>query len=120
MGYIFLFLNIALTVVCQIMLKWRLNRIPIDFKSTKATYQSLLELAQDYWIISAVLGTFLSSFLWILTLSKLELSVAYPFSVFSYVAVVVISHFLLGEQLTPFRLIGVVIICVGILMIVKK
>jgi multidrug transporter EmrE-like cation transporter len=120
MGYFYLSLNIVLTVACQIALKWRLNHVQVDFSNIHSVWHSTLQLARDLWIVGAVAGTLVSSFLWILTLSKLELSVAYPFSVLSYVAVVVISHFFLNEQLTIFRLVGVLLICVGILMIAKK
>lgn len=120
MGYFYLFLNIALTTACQIVLKWRLNQMQIDFGQLSAAWQSAITLAKDVWIVGAVLGTLFASFLWILTLSKLDLSVAYPFSVLSYVAVVLISHFFLNEHITLPRMIGVALICIGILMLAKK
>lgn len=120
MGYVYLGLNIALTVACQIALKWRINLLEIDFSTVASAWRSSLLLAKDLWTIAAVAGTFFASFLWILALSKLELSVAYPFSVLSYVAVVLISHFFLNEQLTYVRIAGVLLICVGILMITRK
>ena len=100
MGYVYLSLNIVLTIACQIALKWRLNHIQVDFGNINSAWHSTLQLARDLWVLGAVAGTLMASFLWILTLSKLELSVAYPFSVLSYVAVVLISHFFLNEQLT--------------------
>lgn len=92
----------------------------IDFSNLNAAWHSGISLAKDAWIVGAILGTLVASFLWILTLSKLDLSVAYPFSVLSYVAVVLISHFFLNEHITLPRMIGVALICIGILMLAKK
>jgi drug/metabolite transporter (DMT)-like permease len=120
MGYIFLFSNILLVTACQVILKWRLNTLPQDFSSFKTGWQTAVSFAQDGWMLFAVIGTFLASGLWIAALTKIDLSFAYPFSVLSYIGVIAVSHYFLHEQVTPMRLIGVLIICVGIVVITKS
>lgn len=60
-------------------LKWRLNTIEVDFSDFAKALNCGWLRAKDLWIVSAVIGTVFPSFLWILTLSKLELYFVSPF-----------------------------------------
>jgi drug/metabolite transporter (DMT)-like permease len=51
---------------------------------------------------------------WLLALSGLDLSFAYPFASLNYLYVLAASWLLLGERPSPVRLIGVVAICLGV------
>ena len=48
------------------------------------------------------------------TMSKLEISYAYPFTSLGFVAVVLLSALLVGENLNMWRIIGVILIVVGL------
>ncbi len=55
--------------------------------------------------------------LWLKVLRLLPLSVAYPASSVSFIAVVMTSAVFLGERVTAFKLIGVLCIGVGVVLI---
>jgi len=59
----------------------------------------------------------LSSLVYLWVLSKLSLSFAYPFVALSFVMVVVLSWWLLGEDLPPLRIVGVALIMFGVLTV---
>jgi drug/metabolite transporter (DMT)-like permease len=52
--------------------------------------------------------------LWLLALSRVDLSFAYPFASLNYILVLLASWLLLGERPTPLRLAGVALICLGV------
>ncbi|MCA1379006.1 EamA family transporter [Bradyrhizobium sp. IC4060] len=56
-------------------------------------------------------------FLWLAVLSSNEVSVAYPMLAMGYVIAVVFSSLLLGETLPLARVVGIGLICVGVLLI---
>jgi drug/metabolite transporter (DMT)-like permease len=58
-----------------------------------------------------------SSFFWLLALSRVQLTYAYPFASLSYVLIVVASWALLGEHPSPLRLSGMGVIMLGVLLI---
>jgi drug/metabolite transporter (DMT)-like permease len=60
----------------------------------------------------------LAALLWTAALSKAPLSVAYPFTVLTFVLVYVASIFLLGERPAPHAIIGVVLVLAGLAAIV--
>lgn len=59
-------------------------------------------------------------FLWITVLSKVELSVAFPTGSTSYVVVALLSMVFLGEQISPYRWSGIVLIIIGIWFISRS
>lgn len=66
------------------------------------------------------LGLFLfgiSALFWLVVLSRVPLSVAYPFVGMSYVLVVLLSRFVLHENVPPLRWLGVFVVAAGIVII---
>lgn len=58
----------------------------------------------------------LSAVIWLMVLSRLELTVAYPLGASGYVLVVALAWFA-GEQIPPLRWLGVLLIVVGVLLV---
>lgn len=59
----------------------------------------------------------LSSLVWLFILSKLPLSLAYPLVSMGYVLVVFFSWLLLREHVSPVRMLGVAVICLGVALL---
>lgn len=54
---------------------------------------------------------------WLVALSRVELSYAYPFASLSYVIMLVASWQLFNEGVSPLRLLGTAIVCLGVFLI---
>lgn len=54
---------------------------------------------------------------WLQVLKILPLSIAYPFSSISYVAIIFLSALFLGEDLNAYKITGMLFICAGVLFI---
>ena len=70
-----------------------------------------------------LLGLFfyaLGALAWIAVLTKLDLSVAYPFLALNFVFVTVASRFILGETVPPLRWLGIMVIIAGILLVARS
>lgn len=61
-----------------------------------------------------------SVFFWVYTLTKTDLSLAFPFVSLSYVLVILASWILLGETVPPLRWLGAAVICVGIILVSRS
>ena len=59
----------------------------------------------------------LSSILWLLVLSKVQLSIAYPMLAIGYILIVFASWIFLKEPLTAFKIIGSLVIGFGVFLI---
>lgn len=59
----------------------------------------------------------ISALFWLIVLSRVDLSIAYPFVGLSYVLVVLLARFLFHEHVPTLRWIGVSVIALGIALI---
>lgn len=110
----YVFTTIALTVFGQLIIKWRVlehGSLPTAFAS-QVNY--LAKLIIDPFIILGLLSAFIASLSWMIAMSKLELSYAYPFTVLSLVFVFVLSWLIFNETMTSFKIAGMSIIVLGI------
>ena len=113
MGYLYIFGTIIFTVYGQLILKWRIvqyGALPELF-SDKIAF--LFKVLFDPFILSGFVSAFIASFFWMAAMTKFELSFAYPFMSLNFVAVLLLSGWLLSEPITIQRVIGVSLIVVG-------
>ena len=57
---------------------------------------------------------------WIAVLSRVDLSVAYPFLALNFILVTLSSMFFLGESIPWLRWVGVLVVCSGILLVARS
>jgi len=81
-----------------------------------AAYQALS--TPKLVIGTAMLAIFF--FLWLAVLSWEDLSVALPMQALNYVLVAFLSQYFLGENVSPLRWAGTILVCVGVIMITKS
>jgi multidrug transporter EmrE-like cation transporter len=61
-----------------------------------------------------------SSVFWLVILSRIDLSYAYPMVSIGYIAVVLFSYFVFKENVSLIRWIGVITICAGVFLISRS
>lgn len=119
MGYVYIFVTILFTVFGQLILKWRLNDVgdlPSNFGDMIVF---LVRLLFDPYIFSSFFSAFLASLTWMAALKYFDLSKAYPFMALSYVCVLVISIWLFNESFSYAKVIGSLVIVVGVVILSK-
>ena len=57
---------------------------------------------------------------WLMALSRVDLSYAYPFASLSFVIMLIAAWQLFDENITLLRLIGTCIICIGVLLVSRS
>jgi drug/metabolite transporter (DMT)-like permease len=57
---------------------------------------------------------------WLTALSRVDLSYAYPFASLSYIVMLIASWQLFNEDITVLRLLGTLIVCVGVFIISRS
>ncbi|MBJ8890142.1 EamA family transporter [Citrobacter sp. FDAARGOS_156] len=79
-----------------------------------------IQLLINPWFIAGMSCYVLSIGLWMAVLGKVEVSLAYPLLSVGYVITAVIGYFFLKEDINTMRLIGLSLICVGIVFISRS
>jgi multidrug transporter EmrE-like cation transporter len=110
---------IAFTVYGQLVLKWRLSHkgvLPEEF-AAKLTF--LFRAFIDPYVLSAFAAALIASFFWMAAMSKFQISVAYPFMSLAFALVLLFSALLFHEPVTIGKVLGIGLICAGIIATVK-
>ncbi|MBW3577057.1 MAG: EamA family transporter [Actinobacteria bacterium] len=113
------FTAIALATVGQLLLKAGMVEVgePVRLVSSVGV-GGMLGRALTTWQVPLGLGVFgLSAMFWLVTLSRLPLSVAYPIVSLSYLLILAFSVIVLGERPALTVWIGALLIMVGIALI---
>jgi multidrug transporter EmrE-like cation transporter len=117
LGYVFVALTVLFTVYGQLILKWRVGLAGQAAGGIDGKISFLLHTLGDPWTLSGLAAAFVASLFWILALSKLELSQAYPFTAASIVLVLMSSIAIFGESPNAGKIAGTLIVAVGIIVV---
>ncbi len=113
-------LGVLLNAAAQLLLKAGTNHIgQFEFSVGNAVPVGI-KLATQPHIVAGIGCYVVSVVVWIMALSRAEVSVAYPMLSIGYVVNAVAAYFLFGEAVTVQRLMGIGIIVVGVYIVARS
>ena len=123
MQYLLMGVTVLLAVASQLMAKIGMRAYRDSLPEgawNKVVFYATTLLADPFILASYALGLAASLF-WLLTLSRMALSNAYVFVVSSTIVLVVLSSSaLLREPLTAYKVIGVGLVVIGLLVMTQE
>jgi len=109
---------VLIGVVGQICLKYGMGQVgKFSFDSAATIIPQFIRAFSNMWVLTGFAFYFLSSLFWMIVLSKVDLSVAYPLLSMGYVFVLIASWVLFKEPVTLIRWAGVFVIMCGVTLI---
>jgi multidrug transporter EmrE-like cation transporter len=112
-----IFTGVMLNAAAQILMKSGTNTIGhFDF-SVENIVPIGWKLATEWHIVTAVCCYVLSLVVWILALSRVPVSVAFPMLSMAYVVNAIAAYYLLGEPFSSTKLVGMGVIIFGVIII---
>lgn len=115
--YLFIAATIVLTVAGQFLLKWRMDQAGPMPAGAGPAVRFLVGLLLDPFVIASFFSAFLAALAWMATLTRFELSTAYPFTSLSFVVVLVVGVMFLGETWSLAKVGGVALIVLGTVVV---
>jgi multidrug transporter EmrE-like cation transporter len=111
--FAFIISGVLLNACAQILLKAGANRVgPLDFDAT--SLPALQALALSGPVIAGLACYAVSVVVWIVALTRVEVSIAYPMLSIGYLVNAFAAWLLFGETLTLMRLAGIAVIIAGV------
>ena len=80
----------------------------------------LSQMILNLWLWAAMVCYAVSILLWMAVLSKVEVSFAYPFLSVGYVVAAIVGYMVFNESLSSTRIIGIIVICLGVYLISRS
>ena len=119
-SFFFLMLGVFLNATAQLLLKAGTNAVgQFEFDSGNIVPVGM-KLALEPHILGGVVCYMVSLVVWIMGLSRVEVSIAYPMLSIGYVLNAVAAWYLFGEAVSVTRLTGIGIIIIGVYVVARS
>lgn len=112
--------GVLLNAGAQLLLKAGTNTVGVFEFSRDNIVPIGWKLATEPHIVGGLGCYVISVVVWIMALSRVEVSVAYPLLSVGYVVNAIAAWYLFGEAVTPMRLTGIAIIIVGVWLVARS
>ena len=112
-----IFVGVMLNVAAQLLIKAGTNAIGYFEFSRENILPIGWRLATEWHIVSAMGCYLLSVVIWILALSRVQVSIAYPLLSMGYVVNAVAAWWFFNEAFNPSKVAGIGVIILGVILI---
>lgn len=105
---------------CSAQIFMRQGMIKIGEIGITELFSHALTLICNIWLWASLFCYAISILLWIVVVSRVEISYAYPFLSIGYVVVAIAGYVLFGENLNMYRISGILVICFGVFLVSRS
>jgi multidrug transporter EmrE-like cation transporter len=112
--------GVMLNAGAQLLLKAGTNSVGVFEFSRDNIVPIGWKLATEPHIVGGLACYVVSVVVWVMALSRVEVSVAYPLLSVGYVVNALAAWYLFGEAVTPMRLMGIGVIIVGVCLVTRS
>ena len=120
MVYLLLFIGVILNAFASLSIKAGMNRIGEFSFGLNSLFHIAFKVALSPFFLLGLACYVISLAIWVLVLSRLEVTVAYPMISIGYVINAILAYFWLGEDLSLIRILGILVICFGVVLITRN
>lgn len=113
-------LGVLLNAAAQLLLKEGMRRIGFFEFAWSNALPIGLQVAANPFVVAGIFLYVVSVGVWILVLSRVEVSFAYPMLSVGYIVNALAAYYLFQENLSPTRIAGILIIIAGVYLITRS
>jgi len=111
--------GVLLNAIAQLFLKAGTNSLGTLFEPGAELLKSVVRVAFEPYIMAGLFCYVISVGIWIVALSKVEVSIAYPMLSIGYVVNALAAWYLFGEVISIQKMTGIFIIIVGVFIVAR-
>jgi multidrug transporter EmrE-like cation transporter len=119
-SFFLILFSVSLNALAQIFLRKAAVGLGGEALALDRLVSTATALAINPFLLLGMFCYAISIAIWIAVLARVEVSVAYPFLSIGYVIVVFAGLVFLGEDVTLLRVVGVTLICAGLVCIFQS
>ncbi len=120
LNHLYLLLAISFGVTSQLIIKWQMSAFYFDdYETWHDKFALAFSMLLNPYIIISLILTLLAGVTWMIAMTKFEISYAYPFTLLGLVLVTIFSVVFFGESVNTYKLSGIILIILGIVVISK-
>ncbi len=113
-------ITVFMSACAQLLLKLGMDKIEVSGGFLSNGMSSLFQAVLSPMVFAGIFIYGVSVLVWLWVLSKVDLSIAYPFVGVSFIFTLIFGVLFLQESLNVYKLLGTVLIASGCFFIVKS
>jgi multidrug transporter EmrE-like cation transporter len=112
--------GVLLNAAAQLLLKAGVKDLGVIQLTPATIWSAGLKLALEPHIVTGLFCYAVSVVVWILALSRVQVSIAYPMLSLGYVVTAFIAWAFMGETVNAMRMSGIAVIIVGVFLVARS
>jgi multidrug transporter EmrE-like cation transporter len=116
----FILTGILLNAAAQLLLKKGTNAVGAIHLTAENWFHTAVQLATQLPIIGGLTCYVISVAVWIIGLSRVDVSIAYPLLSIGYIVNAIGAWYFLGEVMSVQRMLAITVIIIGVALLVKS
>ena len=118
--FVFIIITVSLNAASQILMKKGMLQLgKVEF-SSQSIITLIVGAATNPFVLFGLVTMATSMLTHLMSLSRFDVSFAFPFISLAYVIVLIYAHFILGENINSIRLAGMLLIVMGTVVISRS
>jgi multidrug transporter EmrE-like cation transporter len=113
----FILTSVFLSVVAQILLKHGMSNSNVQTALELDALNAVITIFTNISVLGGLAAYVSSAGVWLLVLSKIDVSKAYPFVGIGFIGTMMFAHWFLNEPLTMTKVLGTSLVLLGVLLI---
>lgn len=118
-NHLYIVSTILFTLYSQLVMRWQVSNAGNLPEGGLEKLLFICSLLLKPWVLSSIAATFLAGVSWMLTMTKFEISYAYPWTALNFVLILLLGVFVFNESFNVQKLIGTLIVFLGIVLIAR-
>ncbi|PKG92999.1 hypothetical protein CXF95_29005 [Paraglaciecola sp. MB-3u-78] len=115
--FILIIISIFLSVSAQILLKNGMSSQSVTQALSSGPIDSILSIVTNISVISGLSAYVASVGFWLIVLSRMDVSKAYPFVGLGFILTMLFAYVFLNEPITLMKLVGTSFVFIGIILV---
>ena len=111
--------SILMSSTAHILLKKGMMTHALNGMRSDGVFSLVWTVGTNVWVLGGMFLHVSALIVWLWALSKVDISFAYPFLALGYVLVSAMAWMWLGEELSQMKILGMVVIIIGIFILAK-
>lgn len=115
--FLLMFSSVFLCSVAQLLVKKGMTVLGVCSFSLSHLLSLVIAIFTNIYLFLGMVCYGVSVLIWMVVLSRVPVSVAYPFSSVGFIVTLILGYFLFNELITLNKVMGIGFICLGVYLI---
>lgn len=112
--------SVSLNAFAQLFIRKGMLKIGEISFNFEQIVKMVLAVFTNIYLLAGMFSYGISVILWMIVLSKVNVSLAYPLGSVGYIITTVLAYLFFNEPITFQKVVGIIIICIGVFILTQS